>query len=237
MVCLNEKLPINKFKMQKVMLNKLEEIIEHELWYLEGVKDEKKEKLKKSIIKEMKNNFESDHFIYLMIHDEHCTYKHNRGKNNGNFCCKKITKKGDKKKYLCRTHNKNHVPQKRITNTISNTINLDKSVNNNKYNTTNCITTKKEKPNNIELLVFEGDKLNNSNISKIPIIKKNNYKYTSTQLKGNSNYYKYNIYKRLILNKNGTYKTLIKEFPLLDFCINKIKNIKNKKYTNCYNLL
>lgn len=100
----------------------------------------------------------------------------------------------------------------------SNNISIKKSVKliNNKYET------------NVELLDFVSGKINNSNIQDNNC----NLNNSKNKIVNYNNYYKNNI-----INKEGLYKTLIKEFPLLDFCINKIKNIKNKKYSNYYNLV
>lgn len=113
MVCLNEKLPINLKQMKSVFLKELDEIIENEIYYLNGINDEKKDKLKNNIIKKMNNKFNSDFFIYRIIHNEHCTYKHQRGKNDGKFCCKRITNNGNKTKFVCTIHNKEHIPRKK----------------------------------------------------------------------------------------------------------------------------
>ena len=82
MTCFNKTLPINFNKMKDVFMKKLDKIIEHELYYLENVKDQNKDKLRN------------------------------------------ITKNGDKKHYLCRTHNKDHVPKKK--DVIPNNIDLVK---------------------------------------------------------------------------------------------------------------
>lgn len=53
-----------------------------------------------------------------------CVYKHKRGKHDGKFCHNNITNNGDNKKWLCRTHNKNHIPQKKVINKNNNNINV-----------------------------------------------------------------------------------------------------------------
>lgn len=129
MVCLNNKLPIDVKSMKRIILKELDIILENNLWYLEDVKDERKDKLKKDIVKEMKKNINSDNFLYLIIHNDHCTFKHQRGKKDGNFCCKNITVNGNKDKYVCTQHNRNYIPQKRQINTSSNNILISKSIN------------------------------------------------------------------------------------------------------------
>lgn len=112
------------------------------------------EKIKKRINKTINEFFENDHQLYLSMNENHCVYKHKRGKNEGNFCCKKITINGDKNEYLCTKHNKKHIPKKK--NKISkncklfeNTKNIDNLIkinNNNRYK--NRIFKKKLKKNN-----------------------------------------------------------------------------------------
>lgn len=113
MVCLNDKIPVNIFQMKKVIIDKLDQIIEDELFYIDdkNLNQDIKDKLKNNILKEMKNKLYTDNFIYLIMDNNYCSFKHNRGKNDGKFCCKRITSNGDKKEYLCTIHNKNHIPK------------------------------------------------------------------------------------------------------------------------------
>lgn len=116
MTCFNEKLPINLKQMKTVLLSELENIINNQLDYVFEENDKKVKKIEnttKCIIKELKDKLNTDLFIQRMIHNDHCIYKHTRGKKDGNICCNKITTNGDSKKWLCRTHNKNHIPKKR----------------------------------------------------------------------------------------------------------------------------
>jgi hypothetical protein len=98
--------------MKKVLFYELEYILEKSLNYIfeeNEWKENKIEKTVKNIIKEFNNKFYSDNFLSRLIHPEYCIFKHKRGKNDGNFCCKKITNNGDKDKYLCTIHNKNYI--------------------------------------------------------------------------------------------------------------------------------
>lgn len=202
-------------QMKKVFISKLDEIIEDELYYIDGIKDEKKNRIKNNIIKEMKKKFESDNFIYLILHDDHCTFKHTRGQNDGKFCCKKITENGDKKNYLCRTHNKNHIPQKRITN---NKINSDKYVDNNKDNSLNNYSIEVSEPDNPNIIsisktiyLIKDDIENNIKMQKIQKIQKINYSL------------KYNNINKLKINKN---------ININNFNIKRFRNIKKDENEN-----
>lgn len=181
------------------------------------------------------------------MNNKHCSFKHKRGSKDGYFCCRNIRTKliDNKKDYLCVRHSKKHIPNKRNKKEI--TTKLTKSNKNNSnilkendvkiidtkdrlYNNTNIknisiidsinlIENNKKEKVNVELLEFDPHKFNNSNITNDVYINKNN-----------------NTYKKVI-NNQCIYTELIKEIPLLDFCINKLKKIKNKRYANYYNLL
>lgn len=129
MVCLNNNIPMDYSKMKKVILLELDNIIKNELYYIDEINDNKKDRIKDNIIKEMKNKFNSDLFIKRMMNDNHCIFKHKTGKNDGKICCKKITKNGDKRNYVCTSHNKNHIPKKKIKlNDKYKDINIEKSI-------------------------------------------------------------------------------------------------------------
>lgn len=223
MVCFNNKLPIDRLSMKRIMLSKLDEILDNKLWYLEGVKDESKDKLRKSIIKEMENEFNSDKFIYLMIHDDHCTFKHRRGKNDGNFCCKRITKNGDKKNYVCREHNKNHIPRtkenimKKEIDSKNDSIKI--------INTDNNISSFKTKSNNNYILKPKLKKNKKININSFNF---NNFK------KIINNYSEYNYSKNTRCkydgncnNNNCKYKHFNKEILINDFLYKNNININH----------
>ena len=42
-----------------------------------------------------------------------CVHKYKKGKKEGMFCCKKITKNGNQKQFVCTKHNPDHIPNKR----------------------------------------------------------------------------------------------------------------------------
>jgi predicted RNase H-related nuclease YkuK (DUF458 family) len=67
--------------MKKNIIDELDEIIENELYYLNEIKVDKKDKIKNRIIKEMKKRINMDLFIYRFMNNDHCTFKHNIGKN------------------------------------------------------------------------------------------------------------------------------------------------------------
>lgn len=125
MVCLNKKVPIDIKRMKKEFILELDSIVENELYYMEGIKEKSKVILKSNIIKRMKNQMDMDLFIYKIMDENHCTFKHRNGKNDGNICCKNITKYGNRKKYVCRIHNKDHIPNKKNN---SNNIEIEKSI-------------------------------------------------------------------------------------------------------------
>lgn len=232
MVCLNNKLPINLVQMKHIILKNLDDIIDHELYFVDDkiLNDDKKNKIKNKIIRELKNKFNSDNFIYLMIDDNHCGHKIKRGKLDGNFCCKKITSNGSKKNYVCTKHNKNHVPKKRIPKKEETKITLAK----NDISINNSCQNKKVNEDNIPQKRYldqddqcqdKYSQIINNNISKIngnvDILKNKKINHV-TQIR-----YK----NRFILNKDGMYTKIIKEIPLLDFCVNKLKK---SKYKNNY---
>lgn len=122
---LNEKIPVNLKKMKVELLKEIDFIIEHQLYFLDVIfptlKNDLKEdedkfnnkinKFKKNIIKEFKNQIDTDNFVYKIIDNKHCIHKYGRGKKRNSFCCKRITNNGDDKKYVCTIHNKNHIPK------------------------------------------------------------------------------------------------------------------------------
>lgn len=165
MVCINEKLPIDYIQMRKLIIEELYNIIDNELYYVNELKDKKKEKNKKNIINEFRNRISSDSVIERMIHEDYCIYKHKRGKKDGQFCCKKITINGDKNKYVCTKHNKNHIPQKRHEKMIINK-NINKSIsicNSVKLLNQNIINKNGKKKNNYNIKRNKNIHINNFN--------------------------------------------------------------------------
>lgn len=241
MTCLNNKLQINIKQLKTIFIEEIDYIINSELYYIDEkeIDENRKIKLKNNIIKKVKNKINSDYFIYRIMDDNYCTFKHKRGKNDGKFCNKKINtnlEMGYKKDYLCCTHSKNHIPKKRklikvpevseIKNTIEpvkidiKEIILDKSRNNNNNiihdNSFNILENVDNIKNNLDLQKTKiNDKL---------LLKKNNFKVLKTY---NNNI---NLYKKRVYNDKG-YISLIKEFNLSDFIINKYNNF-NYNFSN-----
>lgn len=129
MVYLNKIVSVDIKILENIILEKMEEKIENELDYVHNINDARKDQIKKNILKEMKLEIKKDIFIYRIMDRNKCVYKHKRGKHNGKFCHNNITNNGDSKKWLCRTHNKNHVPKPKIINKnneyIKNNTNLE----------------------------------------------------------------------------------------------------------------
>jgi hypothetical protein len=215
MVCLNEKLPINLAQMKKNIIYELDSIIEHNLYYLDEIDEEKKTKIKNSITKEFKNKINTDLFIYRIMDDNYCTFKHNRGKHDGEFCCRRITINGDKKKYLCRVHNKDHVPNKKIQiNNFNKNISIEKSI---QLMNIDKIDKIDKKPD-----ILIKDSINN--------IKNMKHKHIHVSLKHTSN-----IINNKIINKRYIKNTNIN---ILKNYLNLYNNIicKYKKNSTCYNI-
>lgn len=129
MVYLNEKVFVNIKSLELNILKIVEDKVQNELYYVDNITDEKKERIKNNILKEVKIEIKRDLFLYRIMADDRCTYKHRHGKNEGYFCHNNITKNGDHKKYLCRTHNRNHIPKKKEKHNISNkNMSISKSI-------------------------------------------------------------------------------------------------------------
>lgn len=212
MVYLNKVVSVNIKSLEKLILEKVHEAVQNELYYVD-IKNEMKEKINKNILKEIKNKIKTDNFIYRIMDDEKCVFKHNRGKYDGYFCCNKITKNGNKKEYKCRKHNKSHVPKPRNNNikdnipfqnkdSISQSINLTKK---NIYNYEE-LQQKDNKPINI--------------INSYDIYKKNKFKNNINKKEK----------KILIENFNlNSFKKIVKEYNNFIVCKYKVNN-------NCDNI-
>lgn len=206
MVFLNENISFNIKSLKKRLTLELQNFMEE---YEHIIKDDKLNFLKDKIEEKVKSLFSNDHFVYLSMDNNLCTYKYKRGKNEGYYCCKRIRTNlpDDKKDYLCSIHSKKHIPKKKKKN--------KNKQNNEKYN-----EKKKEE--------LDKSTVSLNNVKKIDKLfndfKENTKKDDLISNKINNQIYKYksNIYKDFILNDERIYKTLLKEFPLLDFCINKI---------------
>lgn len=218
MVYLNKVISVNIKLLEKWVLEKLGNEIEDELDYVHNITDERKEKIKNNILKRMKYEMKKDNFVYRIMDEKKCVYKHKIGNKDGYFCHKNITKNGDKNEYLCRIHNKHHVPEKKIIKNIpiKDSINIIKE-NRNKIN--NIIKNKTS-----EDISSTKNKKENDNVLSLNNILNNDKPLLLNKNKSN------NIYKYLTLNSEYKYEILFKEFSLLDFVINKFKNSKNKKW-------
>ena len=100
MPCLNDKLPINYSELRKIFVEELDEIIKDNLYYIDG-ENEKKEKFKNKIIDEFKNRINTNIIIERVIHPMNCIHKYKKGKKESYYCCKNITDKGNKNKFVC----------------------------------------------------------------------------------------------------------------------------------------
>lgn len=243
MVCLNENISFNIKSLKKNLSLEIQNFME-EYEYL--IKDKKITFLKEQIHKKINSLFNLDHFIYINMNENHCTYKHKRGRNEGYFCCKKIRSNNPKKVFLCVKHDKDHVPLRRKKKN-----NKEQKYSNNndvniQFKTFEKEELKKEnydnrKNRNDKLLNFksldkETNKENKKEIKKSSLdLKENlflknknfniNFLNNEKNLKVNSlisfdNKIKYNIknnvYKDSLLKDNYIFQTLYKEFDLFD---------------------
>lgn len=212
MVYLNKIVSVDIKKLEKLILEKVNDAIKNELYYVDNIENKVKETINRNIVKEIKNQIKKDNFLYRIMDDNKCVFKHKRGKHDGKFCCNNITKNGDKKEYLCRRHNKSHIPKHRKdinkqNNNINENISISKSIesiknNINSTSNSDAISTSNSSFN-------RADKSNSNKIKK----HKNNY-----------------IIKNIYVNK----------FNLNNFknIINKYNNVIICKYSddNCHNV-
>lgn len=129
MVCLNTFVSFNKIKLKNNLKVNLNEYIKLEIPELSP---KMIFKINNKINNKLDNLFSDDNFIFINMNDNLCGHKYKKGKQEGHFCCKKITVNGDKSNYVCTKHNKNHIPKKRIKKGIKNTT---KSISNSTVNT------------------------------------------------------------------------------------------------------
>jgi hypothetical protein len=180
MGCGNKKLPINVKQMKNILLKEIDYIIDDKLYFLDVFFDVSKEdknnyenkikKFKDSIIKEIKNKIGTDNFIYNIMDNDHCTYKHKRGKKDGEFCCKKITKNGDNKKFVCTVHNRDHKPIKKIKPyediSLKDNISIPDNIKNTNDNISDSIINNNKMLNTKKNICFKNDKIKKPNIYK-----------------------------------------------------------------------
>lgn len=234
MGCMNEKLPIDYRYLRKIFVDELDIIINDVLFYVDDIKNEKKEKIKKNIISEFKNRINNNNIIERIIHKDHCIHKYNKGKKDGYICCKKITINGNKKKYVCTIHNKDHISKKKIIKNDTNNISINKSISLfNKNNEANIISTLSNSSVNKKYIKLKKlsftEKHKNKNISNyiknfniINFNKEiknfyNNYENTICKYRENS------LCKNIINNGCCIYKHIENEIPL-NVYINKSNN-------------
>lgn len=233
MVCLNENISFNI----KTLKNNLSEEMKNFIDEYDHVLDEKTIlSLKNNIEKKIKSLFNFDFFIYKNMNANLCTFKHKRGNNEGYFCCKKIRKNKQDGTFLCANHNKKNKPIKRNKKNDVSKIDGPCLAQNNKksLNKDELLLIKNEEINRKEKQnkVKSATSLYDDILSKESIIK---YDSFSFKREINNNYYsinkKVNIYKDYIINVNCLYETLTKDFPLLDFCIKKVKNKQKRNHS------
>lgn len=112
-------MPIDYNIIKKIFIDELENILDNELFYLDLLNDNKKQKLKNIIVKEIRNRISSNNIIERSIHKDYCIHKYVKGKKQGEYCCKKITINGDKNKFVCTKHNKSHIPKNKCYKKIN----------------------------------------------------------------------------------------------------------------------
>lgn len=164
MVCLNDYISFNKLKLRN---NLKKEINDHilRLDFDLDIEKIKLEQINKKLNEKLNDLFSSDNFIYLNTNDNHCIHKFKKGKKEGYFCFKQITKNGDKDNYVCTKHNKNHIPKKRIKNIKEKTNEILQNQtfkNNENKNNNNFIIKIKNNKNKI----FKKNKIKNNKKNK-----------------------------------------------------------------------
>jgi hypothetical protein len=177
------------------------------------------------IIKDVKNNI-SDHFLYLVMHDDYCTHKYKKGKNEGKYCAKKIRSNNPKKVYLCCQHDKNHIPQKKKNKNKNKNINEVIEIKNNNINIDEAIEIKNNFENkyndegyetNNGITIDIGKKIEKNKINhKKEIIKLNKGKIIITNINEN----KINNCNDITNNNDDYFKKIDKN----------IKYIKKRKW-------
>lgn len=229
MVCLNKKLPINILQMKKELFSTLNDIIDDNMDFID---DAKKEKIKNNIINDFKNEINKDFFLYKIIDEDYCTFKHKRGKNDGIYCCKKIKTNLDinqKKDYLCCTHSKLHIPKKRE---IKNMKNMK-----NKTNLTNLPDSKDIKiPNDtITKNIYKNNKVNKIYLYS----KKNKNKFNNmkTNMKTNAKVYSnFNIPTLNKVKENNNIKIIGPSFSPTNNISDNIIKYKNSDFKHINNI-
>jgi hypothetical protein len=207
MVYLNENISFNIKTLKQSLTIEFQSLLDK---YDNIINDDIIESLKGELEKKVNTLFSNDKFVYLNMNENHCTHKYRKGTKDGHFCGRKINTNliDNKKDYLCCSHSKKHIPKKRKEKLIqSPTHQIEKrsDVKNNKR--TKCVMSNKTTRNG-------GIDKNKKRTTICKNIRNNKYIQSVY-----TNYISNNIYKNNIYNKDGTYTKLIKEIPLLDFCI------------------
>lgn len=209
MVYLNKVVSINIKSLEKVILEEMNKTIENELYYIDEIDKNKKTKIKNNMLKKIKEEIKRDHFIYTIMDENKCVFKHTRGKQDGFFCHRNITYNGDKNQYLCRVHNKNHIPKKKENKLVINkNISIDKSI---------TLLNIKNKNN------IHNDKINISNF--YVKLKKNNHNLCTT------NYLKQDKKNNFIISRNQN--NIIRDYNNNIVCKYKGEWQNVIKYGNC----
>lgn len=118
MVVLNDIISFNMKKLRTNLPLDVKNFIYKSLDYY--LKDGKIDEIAEKVEKYIKEKLIEDHFIYINMNNNHCTHKYKKGKKDGEYCCKKITNNGNRHKYVCTRHNKEHVPKKRLNKKLKN---------------------------------------------------------------------------------------------------------------------
>lgn len=153
MVVINDNICFSMKKLRKHFSDDIKNFINRALEHY--LNEEEIKKIAENTGEYVKEKLLEDNFIYLTMDDNLCTYKYRRGKKDGNYCCKKITKNGNKHKYVCTRHNPDHIPKKRKNKNFKNSKNCkifenNKNINNLVFklkNDKNKILKKKLKKN------------------------------------------------------------------------------------------
>lgn len=235
MVCLNSKIPVNLNTLENVIYNRLNAILDNELDHL--LEKKTIEKVKTNVLKILTKEMKTDNFIYNIIHEDNCGFKHRRGKNDGKFCCRKSKTniKDGKKDYLCSVHSKKHIPKTKIKNEnkMASIELLDfdphKINNSNTFDNLNIVSNEKIIKNNN--LIFKDISLEKNNINKNSRKKINNKKLNINFLEKRINYYSYNNsiickYGKYCNNRKCMYKHINSNILLNDFINNNSFNTR-----------
>lgn len=162
MVVLNDFLPICISSLKLHLSNKIREVLDERLdYFIESstvIKKTKKKNIFDNIINDIKTTISSDHFLYLVMHDNYCVYKYKKGKKEGQYCAKKIRSNNPKKVYLCCQHDKEHIPKKKKTNKNIN-IETKNTYNKNDHNIDISDSKKNNKSEIIEKLIIQNKQI------------------------------------------------------------------------------